>query len=85
MSETREQVVAISRKLTSIVGEMFTIFEEIHEMLQNWSAGYHLPFIEKVLRLQDLERELYALDYDEMFVQTVKQAVYRSVFSECAV
>ena len=69
-------------QLRKIVDEMTDVFEQEKILLSNWKPYYHVYFIEQILRLQQLESDLYALGYDDDFVLTVKQAIYRSVFDD---
>lgn len=81
MSASREPVTTRTKQLNGIADTIFEVFECIHEMLLNWKHEYHMPFIEQVMRLQELEAALYTLGYDEDFVLTLKQTIYYSVFT----
>ena len=81
MVETREQLAIKTKRLNSIVDDIFDVYESVHEMFRSWKRDYHTVFIEQLMRLQKLETELYALGYDEYFVCILKQTVYRSVFA----
>ena len=80
MQSVREEMEHRKRQLRKIVNEMTDVFEQEKILLSNWKSYYHVYFIEQILRLQQLESDLYALGYDDDFVLTVKQAIYRSVF-----
>lgn len=82
METTKEQTTARKRQLISVVDDLFAVFEEAHRLLSNWKPYYHAYFVEQLVKLQQLESDLYAPGYDDDFVLTVKQAVYRSVFGD---
>lgn len=82
MPETREQIAARSSQLIQVVDDIFDLFEQANTLLCNWKPYYHTYFIEQLWKLKQLESELYTLGYDEDFVLTVKQAVYRSVLGD---
>jgi hypothetical protein len=82
MPNTREQIATRKKRLIQIVDGLFDVFGQTHTMLSTWKPYYHPYFIEQVMRLQQLEFELHTLGYDEDFVLTVRQAVYRSVFGK---
>ena len=82
MSEAREQIASRKRKLICVVDDLFDVFEQMKSMLCNWKPYYHVYFIDLMWRLKQLESDLYTLGYDDDFVLTVKQAVYRSVFGD---
>jgi len=68
------------RTVNAVVEEIFTVFENIHSLLANWSSCYHMTFIREVMRLQRLEVELNSLGYDDDFVTFVLEHVYNTVF-----
>lgn len=82
MQSVREEMEHRKRQLRKIVDEMTDVFEREKILLSNWKPYYHVYFINQILRLQQLESDLYALGYDDDFVLTVKQAIYRSVFDD---
>lgn len=82
MQDAKARLAARKRELISIVDDLYVVFEEAHRLLCTWKPYYHAYFIEQLVRLQQLEADLTALGYDEEFVLTVKQAVYRYVFGE---
>ena len=82
MQSVREEMEHRKRQLRKIVDEMTDVFEREKILLSNWKPYYHVYFINQILRLQQLESNLYALGYDDDFVLTVKQAIYRSVFDD---
>lgn len=69
-------------ELNSVVDEIFSVFEKVHDMFANWTSCYHMVFIQEVMKLQALEERLYKLGFDEEFIMTVKQVVYSNVFTE---
>ena len=82
MSEMGRQTTASKSQLIRIVDDLFEVFEQANILLSNWKPHYHHYFIELMWKLKQAEVDFYALGYDEEYVLTVKQAVYRSVFGD---
>jgi hypothetical protein len=68
--------------LNAVVDEIFRILEEVKEMFAKWDSSYHMPFIKKVMYLQELRERLYRLGYSDEFVETVVKIAYHNVFSK---
>lgn len=68
-------------ELNSVVGEIFRVLEDIKSMFQQWDDSYHTPFIQRAMHLNVLREKLYALGYDDDFVETVIRTAYSNVFT----
>ncbi len=67
--------------LNETVDEIFKVLEEVRDMLKKWSDTYHMPFIQRAMYLNVLREKLYALGYDDDFVETVIRTAYSNVFT----
>jgi hypothetical protein len=66
----------------SIVDDIFRVFEGIKSMFKQWDRSKHMPFIQEVMKLQELESRLLQLGYQEDFTRLLVKCVYESVFTE---
>jgi hypothetical protein len=65
MAETKIQL----ERVRPIFDNLFNIFERIRSLFHAWDKTCHARFIEEMLKLQDMERELAALGYNDEEVQ----------------